>query len=365
MPSPSSWTPQTRSFSPSGEVGTSCRSFSTTAEPLTLKYNLSIGEQAGFWKGKLKLAGPGNAKSSASFELTKVNSYTWMCGDGQNYDNQWVWCELSVTLPAGSPAGVWRVASLEVTDTVGHKGTYSADSSTDVRTTRNEPLSASGFALSATEVNNWREEQRVGVSMLPAGAQGAITSVRLVSRCWQRDTTPEVAPDGTVSVELVMPTIFGECGIDGIAIEDAAGNLALYGSHFNAPALDLHVRRVADTTPPVVVSAVLNPTTAPSSELNAVSATVTLEPSLAPVTGYSFTFYNEQGSSVGGGYGGIHEDPDGTVTISAWLYNPPPGVYVGGFTLDDAAGNYSRYGYPNGSGDPVPNGPLVLTVTEG
>ncbi|GAA1608861.1 hypothetical protein GCM10009679_11040 [Saccharothrix algeriensis] len=333
--------------------------------PLTLKYNFYVAEQAGFWKGRLKLDGPGRAKASASFELTKANSYTWMCGEGQNYDNQMVWCEVAVTLPAGAPAGVWRVAGVELTDTVGHRGTYTVDSTTDVRVTRNEQLSASGFALSATEVDSWRESKTVRLSLRPAGAQGAVTAVRLTSRCWSADTTPQVEADGTVSVELVMPTIFDKCSIDGIAIDDAAGNLALYGSHYGGPDLGLTVRRVADTTAPVVLSAVLSRTTAPSSELYAISATVTVERSVAPIHQYSFTFYDSRGWSSGGGSGGIHENPDGTVTITAWLYNPPPGVYTGGFTLTDAAGNYAQYGYPNGAGNPVPNGPLVLTVTEG
>jgi hypothetical protein len=331
--------------------------------PLTLKYFLMIGEQAGFWKGKVRLEGPRGARASSSFELTKANPFTWMCGDQQNSDNQWVTCGVSVTLPAGSPVGVWRVASLELTDTAGNRGTYSVDASSNVRTTRNQPLSATNFTLSATEVDNWREAQTVWVRMRPVGAQGAITAVRLATGCSTRDTI-EVAPDGTVSVPIVMTTIQNGCSVDGIAIEDAAGNLALYGSHYGAPPLDLQVRRVADTTPPVVLSAELNPSTAPSSTLYAVSAHVTLEPSRAPISGYSFTFYNERGESMGGGSGGLHENPDGSVTIEAYLYFPPPGVYTGGFTLTDAAGNHALYGYPN-AGSPIPTGPLVLTVTEG
>jgi hypothetical protein len=41
------------------------------------------------------------------------------------------------------------------------------------------------------------------------------------------------------------------------------------------------------------------------------------------------------------------------------------GTYTAGFTLDDAAGNSAQYGYPNGVGNPVPGGPLVLTVIDG
>jgi hypothetical protein len=334
---------------------------------LTLKYTFSIGEQAGFWKGKLKLTGPDGAKASTSFELVKANSYTWMCGDGQNYDNQWVQCDVSVTLPAKSPAGVWRVAGVELTDTVGHTGSNVVDSSTDVRTTRNKPLSASGFALSATQVDNWRKEQTVRVSMLTAGARGAVTSVRLVSSCGQQGTTPAVAPDGTVSVEVVVPTILGRCAIDGIAIEDAAGDLALYGSHFGAPDLGLVVTRVPDTVPPVVLSASLPKATWTQTELQdawGIGIDVVVDTSSpAPVNGYSTTIYDASGISVGGGYGGIQEGADGHLGLAAHTSRLPVGQYTIGFTLTDAADNSIGYGYPGKN--PAPNGPLILTVVAG
>ncbi|MEV0134708.1 hypothetical protein AB0H83_40390 [Dactylosporangium sp. NPDC050688] len=332
--------------------------------PVTLKYQLSILEQAGFWKGKLKLAGPGGARVTTAFELVKVNPYTWMCGDSQNYDNQWVQCDLSVTLPVMAPAGVWRVAGVELTDTTGRTGDHTVAVSNNVRTTRNAPLSASGFALSATEVDNWRQEATVRVSMRPAGAQGAITSVRLTSSCWQRDTVPQVAVDGTVSVEMVVPTFLSRCDITGIALDDASGDLALYGTSYGNAGLGLVVTRKPDTVPPVVLSSALPKSTWTQAELETawgIGINVVVDTSSpAPVTQFSTTVFNAEGHSVGGGSGGIQEGADGALNISAHVGVLPVGQYTIGFTLTDAAGNYVQLGYPNR--DNPPGGPLILTV---
>ncbi|WP_238010453.1 hypothetical protein KZZ52_25160 [Dactylosporangium sp. AC04546] len=336
--------------------------------PITLGYSLGITEQAGFWKGRLKLAGPGGAHATASFELVKLNSYIWMCGDAQNYDNQLVNCDISVTLPTRSPAGVWRVASVELTDTVGHTLTATGSSSSDVRTTRNRPLSAGGFALSATEVDNWRSEQIVRISMTPAGAQGGVTSVRLDSSCWQRDTTPIPGPDGTIAIEMVVPVFLGRCAVDGIALQDAKGNLALYGTRYHNADLGLVVTRQPDTVPPVALSAVLRKPVWTQTELQeawGIAVDVTVDTSSpAPVTGFSTTIYDAGGISTGGGSGGIQE-ADGYLGLSAHANWLPPGQYTIGFTLTDAAGNFTQYGYPNGVGNPVPGGPLILTVVAG
>ncbi|MBV1852249.1 hypothetical protein [Catellatospora tritici] len=335
---------------------------------LTFKYTVSIQDQAGFWKGRVKLRGPGGVRVVWPFQLVKVDSSTSLCGDFPNYDNHAVWCELSFTLPQGSPAGVWHVAGVELTDVAGNSATREVDAETsDVHTTANSPLSASGFALSATEVNNWRQDQTFRLSLRPAGAEGAITSVRAYGDCWQMNTTPEAAADGTVSVELMIMVSFPDCHIDGVAVEDAAGNLALYGTQFGNADLGLRVRRAADTTAPAVAGAVLSRTTAPSSELYSISAKVTLESSeFSRVQQYySFTFYDEQGRSIGGGSGWVEEGEDGTVTIETSLYNPPPGVYTGGFILVDAAGNSAAYGRGYDDNLPIPGRPLVLTVTEG
>jgi len=42
-----------------------------------------------------------------------------------------------------------------------------------------------------------------------------------------------------------------------------------------------------------------------------------------------------------------------------------PGQYTIGFSLDDEAGNDSMWGYPNNAGNPIPGGPLILTVVAG
>ncbi|MDI1464161.1 hypothetical protein QEZ54_24550 [Catellatospora sp. KI3] len=340
----------------------------TDGRQLTFKYTAYfLDQQSGFWKGKVKLRGPGDTRVVWPIQLVKVDSSTSLCGDFPNSDDSMVWCELSFTLPQGSPAGVWHVTGVELTDLAGNSATREVDAETsDVHTTSNSPLSASGFALSATEVDNWREDKPVRLSLLPAGAQGAVTSVRVHSECWQLDTTPMVAADGIVSVELTVPASYSGCNVSGIEVQDAAGNLALYGTEFGNSDLGLRVSQVADTTAPVVVSVVLSRTSGTPNEMTNIRATVTLAPSEQSRIGlYNFQFFNAQGVGVGGNSSWAQQNDDGTITVETWLGTQSPGVYTGGFELNDEAGNRAAYGYGFAGALPMPGGPLVVTVTEG
>jgi hypothetical protein len=170
-----------------------------------------------------------------------------------------------------------------------------------------------------------------------------------------------------VSVPVLVPAGGDGCTVVGIEIVDAAGNLALYGSEYSAPDPGLTVGRVPDTTPPVMLSVTMNPTTVPASEYSGVIGVYPYvdNTSGAPVSSYSLTVYTAEGISSGGGNGGVHEDADGRLILNGWTYTIPPGVYTVGLTLYDAAGNYQQYGYPNGVGLPFPGGPLIFTITDG
>lgn len=79
------------------------------------------------------------------------------------------------------------------------------------------------------------------------------------------------------------------------------------------------------------------------------------------VTGYSVTVFDSSGASVGGGGGGVRPDASGNVSLLFRAYRTmAPGTYTVAFTLTDAGGLYTHYGYPNT--DPPPDGPLTFVV---
>jgi hypothetical protein len=121
---------------------------------------------------------------------------------------------------------------------------------------------------------------------------------------------------------------------------------------------------VPDTTPPVVTAATLNRTSVPANEANSayLYATVMLAPSNAPVEGYDSYVFDAAGNTVGQSVGGATEYQAGTVQVSIYLqYGLQPGTYTVGFTLGDRARLQSSFGTP--WGQPMPGGPLQLTVT--
>jgi hypothetical protein len=336
-----------------------------------LRYSVSASDdQAGIWKGRLVLAGPGGAEATVAFEVEDAGGYYLRCGDNELVVfPQDVICDVAVTLPPGSPAGAWTVSALDLTDNAGNSVRLTDVAARPVRVTRNEVLSASDFAVDPAVVDNWRGQRHVTVAARAAGAQGGLQ--RLVvrtDRCHDVDVVPTMTEDGTATARLVVSEFMSRCVITGIALVDGAGNAAVYGSRFGAPPpLDLVIERLPDTVPPVAVAATLTRTTVPTSEVgDTVGVVITVDTtSPAPVESFSVTAYDADGVSVGGSGGGIHEPADGVLRVAAYVYGLPPGVYTVGFTLTDAAGQSSHYGYPSGAGQPAPNGPLVLTVTDG
>jgi len=278
-----------------------------------------------------------------------------------------VWCDVEVKLPADSPSGTWSVSAIELTNNAGVSHRYTDVSPEPIRVTRNDTLSASGFALSPSLVDNWREAKVVTLSMLPSNVRDGLASILVESDgCFASTEVPVIGSDGTASIPLWMSTLNSVCAVTGIALIDGAGDVAAYGSGYGAPALTLTATRIPDTTPPVALAASLSETTRLHSATNGINVNVTVDDTtLAPIKAFSVTFYDVNGVSVGGGDGGVQTGPDGMVHLLASVGSLPVGTYAAGFTLYDAAGNYAQYGYPNGVGNPAPSGPLVLTVIEG
>jgi hypothetical protein len=338
---------------------------------LTLKYDVMITDEgAGFWKGRLVVAGPGGKRIGVPFAVEDTGGWTRTCGEGQEvWDLTWLSCEIAVVLPVGSPSGTWTVARLELTDNAGNTWRSTDVTSTPVRVSRNDVLSASGFAFTEPVLDTWRTPKTTELVFTPTGAVGGLESVTLdLSWCSQLDTTPTLLPDGRASVTVQAYTFSDRCEVKGIALKDTAGNEAFYGKAHGGPELGLKITRTPDTAPPVVLSVSLPKSVWTRSELQkawGVGITVVVDTnSPAPVTQWSATTYAADGVSSGGGMGGIQEGEDGGLGLSVHTGMLPVGEYTIGFTLTDAAGNRTSYGYPNNN-NPPPGGPLVLTVIEG
>lgn len=336
---------------------------------VTLKYGVSVTDDAGFWKGKLTLAGPGGRRLTSSFAV-EGDGVPQSCGDEQVYDPTWMNCTISVRIPAGTPSGAWSVARVELTDNVGNTRRITSPAGpSPIRVSHNDTVSASNFALTKTVVDSWRQPATTELTFTPSGAVGGLTSVDLdLDWCWQPSRTPVVNADGTVSVGISMQTFSVTCTIRGVELIDGAGHVAFYGAAHAAPDLGLTIRRLPDTEPPVVLAASLPKDTWTQSEIDAawgIGVDVTVDTtSPAPVNGESATLYDSAGVSRGGGSGGVSEPPDGKLSLSVHTSGLEPGDYTVGFSLTDAAGNSSHWGYPN-INHPAPTGPLILHVVAG
>lgn len=330
----------------------------------TLRYGLYVQDDpgAGFWQGRIELDGPGTAEVVAPITLTYSDQGGMLCGDMQNWDPWFVECDVPVILPAGSPTGDWKVGSVSLTDRAGNTERYTGLDAPTVRVTRNEVIGASGFALSPTQVNNWRESATTTLTFTASGVQGELTATVETTGCSTWNQVLSEGPAGTYSLPVVMSTLSSSCTIGGILLTDTAGSVSVYGAYYGAPVLDLRATRVPDTSRPVAIAASLSRTeAAPGDLFNGISVDVTIDDvTLAPVTGFSTTIYNSLGHSVGGAGGGIQVGPDGHVSLPVYFSYLPPGTYTVGFTLTTAAENSAGWGYPNG-GAPAPSGPLVFT----
>lgn len=218
-------------------------------------------------------------------------------------------------------------------------------------------------------MNNWINILNpVQITMTVAGAVQGVSAIYLdaanAAPCQQFSTTPVVNPDGTVSAPIDVFQGTAVCSIGGIAIVDGAGNVALYGSEYNAPDPGVTITRVPDTTPPTATSASLTPTSLPASQTFDTSFTLTLQvvAPIAPVDQMSIFVFDSSGNQVFQQSGGVPSTLTGQLqdffNLSEFL---SAGTYTIGFTLTDGGGLSTSYGTPGGQ--PMPGGPLQFTVT--
>lgn len=332
-------------------------------------------QQSGFWKGSIKLTGPGGAQITTDFAYTQeTGQQIFDCGLVSGGTDRDLSCDVPVTFPAGTAAGTWTVSELRLTDNADNTATFRDLNALPVLVTSDASLSASGFSVSPNPLNTWVRPQATRLTFAVSGVQQGISAVYIDASnplCPQSTTTPTADPDGTFSIPMTLFTFVPGCTITGIAILDGAGDLALYGTEYNAPDPGITISRIPDTTPPTVTSAALSQTTIPASQLTGFTQIQLIAQAVAPVAPinqFSTTVYDSSGNvAMGNGesateFGGVSMNPDGTVQLGVFLPGGlAPGTYTVGFTITDAGNLTTAYGTPHGN--PVPGGPQVLTVT--
>jgi hypothetical protein len=342
--------------------------FYNVDEPVTVRYRLHISDaESGFLHGQLLLTGPQGATASGSIRLVPDYDDSMACGNDGNYDSYDVFCTVDVTIPAGAPAGDWSPSRLRLTDESGNVSVGRTLPQSPVHVVHNDTLQASAFTISPQQFNNWDSVANLTVTLKPSDVQGGITSVTVLSdKCGSSVVdNPVVAPDGTISARLAAGPIYTtRCAVTGIGLTDGAGESAAYGVAFHGPAVDLVATQIPDTAAPVVNTASLAADTFAADSLPG-GTDLTLDvTSFVGVTGFSLTVYDADGNPVDGRSGGTQSVTDGPLVLPVPLHDGmAPGTYTIGFTLTDAGGLHASYGYPSGSGLPVPAGPLIITVT--
>jgi len=343
-------------------------------EPAPIPYSFTVQDgESGFWRGTIKLAGPGGQKASTAFTWERDEYSTGTrCGSvgSGDMDGFYMSCAISVDLPADAAPGNWRIASLVLENNAGGRTTYKNPTAPSVTATANTTVQASGFLASPNPVDNWRDDVMGEVSMVVTGARRGISSVRL-TLTWGCDQwgSVTVRPDGRLAVPVRISRGDDGCEVSGAVVVDGAGNAALYGPAYGAPAVEAAFTQIPSTEPPTALGATLDPPTLPLAEVynRSIALTIQAAVGVAPIDGVSVQIYNAAGQVVYQSFGGTSQLPDGTVTHYIYLggYLQEPGEYRVGFGLTDAARNESYYDmpdYPNSQ--PIPGGPVILTITE-
>jgi hypothetical protein len=272
-----------------------------------------------------------------------------------------------VQFPPGTASGEWRVANLILVDNVGNTASLTGLApDTIITVTSNETVSASAFTATPNPVDNWNADVTTRVGATITGAQGGVAEIVVefdIFGCRQTSTTPTSDGNGIYSVPVRVPRQVQQCNVLGFTVKDGAGNVALYGPDYGAPAVGLRIDRRANTTPPTATGATVTPTTIARSQAGNLSPMVTVQvvAPIAPVNSYALYLYDAEGTVVAQQSGGSSAY-NGTMNLYGYLpYGIEPGVYTYGFVLYDGSGLQTTYG-PEGLA--VPGGPVLLTITD-
>jgi hypothetical protein len=333
----------------------------------SIVYSLLVTDsQSGFWQGEIKLSGPDGQTVTTPFAVTySVTQGLDQCGTDFSFGTTSVSCTVSVTIPANAAAGTWAIDSISLTDNAGNTAISRHLDALPVTVTSNAVVQASAFSASPNPVNNWAGPAPFTLSMAVAGARQGVSAVYVDSSgpCSQLSTTPVTGSGGTISVSMNMLELAPSCKIIGIAVVDGAGDVALYGSEYGAPDPGVTITQVPDTTAPVATAASLSPASiAYSADSQFVTLTINVNDAVAPVNEVGVFLYNSAGQGSEVSFGGVTSTLSGPVTVSVSIpAGEAAGSYTVGFQLFDTGGLEASYGTPGAQ--PVPGGPLTLTIT--
>ncbi len=342
----------------------------TGQQPGEATYQFEVlDSRAGFGQGTIEVSGPGGRHITTNF-ANRPDQFSggFECGDSENNSTHDTQCAIPVTFPVGTPAGIWVVSSLRLTDFAGNTATFTKLDAAPITVTSDHLVKASQFKLTPDPVNDWsmlHPSYPVHLSMRVTGAVRGVTRVfvDLSSSCSQTATVPKIG--GTkVTVPLSVPQGTAICQVTGIAVVDGTGHVALYGSEYGAPDPFLLIKQVPDTKPPTATSVAISPTTLPSSQTSGTELQifVSVDTPAAPVTSMTMNLYDSAGTIVASGPGPISDEYQGEVIGLIGLPSLPAGSYAIGFTITDAGSLSTSYG-PGAK--PMPGGPLSLVVTPG
>jgi hypothetical protein len=336
----------------------------------SIVYFLDIQDiQSGFWRGRLELSGPQGQKAHADFNFAvSLTEGVPFCGGVLSLGGSDTFCFATVTLPAGAAAGTWTVSEIRLTDNAGNVGTFRNVNALPVIVTANAVMTASAFSASPNPLNNWGKFAPAELSMTVTGARQGISAIYVdgsLGNCVQRGPAT-VNPDGTASVPLTVVQNAAKCVITGIAVVDGAGDVALYGTEYNAPDPGVVIAQIPDT-PPVITSASLSPATVSlSTSAQFINMTVNISNAVAPVNQIEAVLYDSSGNQVldqSGAFSTVPDISNGPVTVNFEVAaGLQPGVYTVRLIIFDVGGLHSIYGAGPG-GQEMPGGPLQLTVT--
>lgn len=211
------------------------------SHPVRTGYTVDVHDgQSGFWKGSLQLDGPHRADGHGTVRLrrTQRRDDRIRLRVLRRRHNQRHELRGRRDVPGRRRHGVWNVAQVSLTDNAGNRFVDKQPDTTPITLTSNSALAAHDFSLTPNPVDDWIGDLNVQVGMTVTGAAGGVSAIYIdndgVSPCFPGDSTPTVGADGTVSVQMRMFQRTPSCPIDGIAVVDGAGDVALYGPDYAA-----------------------------------------------------------------------------------------------------------------------------------
>ena len=332
-------------------------------------YYLSVQDGgSGFWKGSVHMTGPGGQTATGNFEANWFTSDR-RCGPYTGGDLYNMSCGVSVRIPAGSASGQWRVTRLTLIDNAGNRTNIADPNVPPITVTSNKDIAVRDIAADPNPVNNWAADATVRLGFIATGAQGGVAKVLAdfdSFQCRQTSTTPTAGADGRLTVPVLVRKGTSRCTLTGLAVIDAAGNATVFGGKYQAPSANVVINRLPNTTAPTALEVTLTPASVPASQAGSARPVVKVKvhAPLAPLSSYALYLYDTSGNTVAQQFGGAGTDAQGYLTVYGYLpWAIAPGTYEYSLILHDESGLRSHYGPPNGQ--PMPGGPLLLTVIEG